>query len=177
MSKNSKKVVIIGGGFGGCAAAKSLAKRGFEVLIIDKHNHHVFQPLLYQVATNLLSPSQIAYPIRAMFKQYKNVRVLIGYVASIDRDKQTISLRKSNQVFSYDYLIVAAGARHSYFGNTHWENFAWGLKTTRDALRIRERILYSFEKAERTRFEEKRRRGCSERHGNGCHQRRSSSWR
>ena len=153
-----KEIVIIGGGFAGIAAAKSLLKENVSITLIDKRNHHVFQPLLYQVATALLSPAQIAYPIRAIFKGKKNIRVLIGHVNKIDRAKKEIHLNKSKQTFHYDYLIVAAGARHSYFGNDQWEEHAWGLKTTKDALLIRERLLYSFEKAERTRFEDKKKR-------------------
>ncbi len=159
MSKlNGKKVLIIGGGFAGCSTAKKLAKHGFEVTLFDKRNHHVFQPLLYQVATAMLSPAQIAYPIRSMFRHLKNVRVLIGNITRINKDKKCVQPKRSNQEFYYDYLILAAGARHSYFGNPEWEKYAWGLKTTRDALKIRERMLYSFEKAERTRFEEKRKK-------------------
>lgn len=155
---NNKKVVIVGGGFGGCSAAKILARHGFDVTLFDKRNHHVFQPLLYQVATAMLSPSQVAFPIRAMFRSFKNVRVLIGNVNRINKAKKIVQLKRSNQEFEYDYLIVAAGARHAYFGRPEWEEFAWGLKTTKDALRIRERMFYSFEKAERTRFEAKRKR-------------------
>tara|TARA_B100000427_G_scaffold325713_1_gene333032 strand:- start:92 stop:1363 length:1272 start_codon:yes stop_codon:yes gene_type:complete len=151
-----KKVIIVGGGFGGCAVAKKLAKNGFDVILFDKRNHHVFQPLLYQVATAMLSPAQIAYPIRSMFRKTKNIRVLIGNVTNINKKERYISLKRSKQKFEYDYLIIAAGARHSYFGNPEWEKLAWGLKTTKDALKIRERMLYSFEKAERTRYKDKR---------------------
>ncbi|MBT5954122.1 NAD(P)/FAD-dependent oxidoreductase [bacterium] len=159
MNKNKKKkVIIIGAGFGGCIAAKKLANAGFDVTIFDKRNHHIFQPLLYQVATAMLSPAQIAYPIRSMFKNYKNVRVILANITEIDKEKKTVKPKRSNQQFSYDYLIVASGARHSYFGHPEWEKYAWGLKTTRDALKIRERMLYSFEKAERTRFEDKQAR-------------------
>ncbi len=154
----NKKIIIIGGGFGGATAAKSLAKYGFEITLFDKRNHHVFQPLLYQVATAMLSPAQIAYPIRAMFRNLKNVRVLIGNITEINREKKYVKAKRSNQKFDYDYLIIAAGARHAYFGNPEWEQYAWGLKTIKDALKIRERMLYSFEKAERTRFDEKRKR-------------------
>ena len=156
--KKSKRIIVVGAGFAGCMAAKSLAKQGFEVLIFDKRNHHVFQPLLYQVATSMLSPAQISHPIRAMFRKYKNVRVLIGNIQDIDKEKKVIRAKRSNQAFSYDYLIMAVGARHAYFGHPEWEKYAWGLKTNKDALKIRERMLYSFEKAERTRFEKKRQR-------------------
>ena len=158
MTSSTKKVIVIGAGFGGCAAAQELAKCGFDVTLFDKRNHHLFQPLLYQVATALLSPAQIAYPIRAMFKKQKNVRVLIGNITRVDLAKRTVQSKRSNQEFHYDYLIIAAGARHAYFGHQKWEKYAWGLKTTRDALQIRERMIYSFEKAERTRSEAKRRK-------------------
>ena len=102
MRKN-KHIIIIGGGFGGAATAKKLAKHGFEVTLFDKRNHFVFQPLLYQVATSMLSPAQIAYPIRAMFKKQKNVRVLIGNVVSVDKEKKTVSIKRSSQTFTYDY--------------------------------------------------------------------------
>ena len=153
-----KKVIIIGGGFGGCNAARHLAKKGVDVTLFDKRNHHVFQPLLYQVATAMLSPAQIAYPIRSMFRKSKNIRTLIGNITRINTEKKVVQPKRSNQEFHYDYLIIAAGARHSYFGKPEWEEHAWGLKTIRDALKIRERMLYSFEKAERTRYEDKRKR-------------------
>tara|TARA_Y100001970_G_scaffold135595_1_gene166941 strand:- start:2624 stop:3895 length:1272 start_codon:yes stop_codon:yes gene_type:complete len=156
--KVKKKIVIIGGGFGGCMAAKYLAKQDFEIILFDKRNHHVFQPLLYQVATAMLSPAQIAYPIRSMFRKLNNVRVLIGNVNDVNVKKKYITLKRSSQKFKYDYLIIAAGARHSYFGKPEWEKLAWGLKTTKDALKIRERMLYSFEKAERTRYQSKRKK-------------------
>lgn len=160
MENQRKKIIIIGGGFGGSSAIHHLAtsRPDLDILLLDKKNHFVFQPLLYQVATAQLSPSQISYPFRTIFKKYKNVRVLIGNVSHIDKEKKYVSLTKSNQTFSYDYLIVSTGARHSYFGRPEWETYAWGLKTNFDAIQIRERMLYSFEKAERTRFEEKRRR-------------------
>jgi NADH dehydrogenase len=154
----AKRVIVVGGGFGGLAVAKDLAKHGFHVTLIDKRNHHVFQPLLYQVATATLSPAQVAYPLRSVFRKYHNVTVLLGNVCTIDRAKKEVFIKGSQQTFGYDYLIVAAGARHSYFGHPEWEEVAFGLKTTRDALHIRERLLYSFEKAERTRYSEKRRR-------------------
>ncbi len=144
-----KKVVIIGGGFGGVAAAKQLSDLpNVKVVLLDKRNHHLFQPLLYQVATAALSPSDIAYPLRSIFSKSSNIRVVMGNVCDIDRSAKEVILEDGGK-FSYDYLIVAVGARHSYFGHPEWEEHAFGLKTLNDALRIREKILLSFEKAER----------------------------
>ncbi len=156
--QNQQRVLIIGGGFGGCVIAKSLAACNLSITLIDRCNHHLFQPLLYQVATAMLSPAQIAYPIRGLFRGKKNITVLIGNVIDIDRDKKEVIVKNSNQTFPYDYLIIATGARHSYFGKPEWEEHAWGLKTMKDAIKIRERLLYSLEKAERTRFQEKQNR-------------------
>jgi len=142
------KVVIIGGGFGGLNAAKTLKNASVDILLLDKTNHHLFQPLLYQVATAALSPGEIAYPIREIFRKQKNTMVIMGEAASIDKDKKSVIL-SNGDVVNYDYLILAVGAKHSYFGNDAWEAFAPGLKTIGDALSIRERILTSFEKAER----------------------------
>ena len=142
------KIVVIGGGFAGLNFVKHVAKKNDEILLIDKTNHHLFQPLLYQVATAVLSPADIAVPIRDVFRNYKNVKVLMGDVRTIDKLNQKIVL-KSKKVFEYDYLVIATGARHSYFGNDNWESHAGGLKTVQDALKIRENILVSFEKAER----------------------------
>ncbi len=144
----STKVVILGGGFAGLNAAKALGGSSFDVWLIDKTNHHLFQPLLYQVASAALSPGDIAVPIREILSPYKNITVLMGEVTQIDKKNQQVILRNGDQV-SYDYLIVGLGARHCYFGNDQWEPFAPGLKTLSDALKIRERILMSFEKAER----------------------------
>ena len=142
------KIVVIGGGFAGLNFVKHVAGKNDEILLIDKTNHHLFQPLLYQVATAVLSPADIAVPIRDVFRNYKNVKVLMGDVRNIDKTNQKIIL-KSKKVFEYDYLIIASGARHSYFGNDNWESHAGGLKTVQDALKIRQNILISFEKAER----------------------------
>jgi NADH:ubiquinone reductase (H+-translocating) len=142
-----KKVVIIGAGFGGLTAAKILAKYDFDITIIDKTNHHVFQPLLYQVATTALSPADIATPIRSVFSGNKNVKVLLGEVHSINRETRKVLFNGSE--IDFDYLIVATGSRHSYFGNNEWEKFAPGLKTMNDALKIREKILLSLEAAEK----------------------------
>jgi hypothetical protein len=144
----STKVVILGGGFAGINAAKALGNANFDVWIIDKTNHHLFQPLLYQVASAALSPGDIAIPIREILSPYKNVTVIMGEVIQIDKEDHQVVLRNGDRI-GYEYLIVALGARHSYFGNDQWEAFAPGLKTLVDALKIRERILVSFEKAER----------------------------
>lgn len=147
MKKEKPKVIIIGGGFGGLAAAKKLKNKQVDVLLIDKTNHHLFQPLLYQVATAGLSPAYIAFPLRSIFRKSKNVRVILGEVKRIDRKEKKIFLNGEN--YSYDFLIIAVGARHHYFGKDEWEKYAPGLKTLRDAIDIRERILLAFEKAEK----------------------------
>ncbi len=142
------KVVILGGGFAGLNAAKTLGNTKLDVWLIDKTNHHLFQPLLYQVASAALSPGDIAVPIREILSPYENITVLMGDVVAIDKTKKEIVLKDGDRV-GYEYLIIALGARHSYFGRDDWEAFAPGLKTLGDALKIRERILVSFEKAER----------------------------
>ena len=142
------RVVIIGSGFGGLEAAKCLADEEVDILLIDRLNHHVFQPLLYQVATGALSAADIAVPIREIFKNQKNIECRMATVTSIRKEQKFIVLA-DGETLSYDYLIVAPGARHSYFGHQEWEKFAPGLKTLQDALSIRERIVVSFEKAER----------------------------
>lgn len=142
------KVVILGGGFGGLNAAKTLGNTKFDVWLIDKTNHHLFQPLLYQVASAALSPADIAKPIREVLAQYDNITVLMGDVVTIDKEERAVILKNGERV-GYEYLIIALGARHSYFGNDNWEVFAPGLKTLSDALKVRERILTSFERAER----------------------------
>lgn len=142
------KVVIIGGGFGGLQAAKDLGNEALHVTLIDRKNHHTFQPLLYQVATAVLSPGEIASPIRRILHKYKNVEVVLGEAVSFDVAKRVVKLYDGSEV-PFDYLIVAAGARHSYFGHDEWEDSAPGLKTVEDALEIRRRVLLAFELAER----------------------------
>lgn len=142
------RVVIIGGGFGGLNCAQALSKANLDILLIDKKNHHLFQPLLYQVASAALSPADIATPLREIFANQKNTTVIMGTVESIDKKNRELILVNGDHI-PYDYLVVATGARHSYFGNDQWEPLAPGLKTITDALKIRERILISFEKAER----------------------------
>ena len=141
-------VVIIGGGFGGLYAAKRLAGKDVRVTVIDRRNHHVFQPLLYQVATAGLSPGDIASPIRWILRRQKNVEVLLETVERIDPARRAIVFRGGAET-TYDYLIVAAGATHAYFGHDDWRPHAPGLKTLEDALDIRSRVLGAFEAAER----------------------------
>jgi NADH dehydrogenase len=141
------RIVIVGGGFGGLYAARALGNAVVDVTVVDRTNHHVFQPLLYQVATASLSPSQIAYPIRSVLRHQRNTRVLLAEVTAVDVASRTVLLRDGE--LSYDYLILAAGARHSYFDHPEWEPVAPGLKTLDDALDMRGRILLAFERAER----------------------------
>ena len=148
------KVVIIGGGFGGLYTAKTLAKANVSITLIDQRNFHLFQPLLYQVATGTLSPADISSPLRAVFRRSKNTRVLLGKVSDIDPKKQEVIL--DDQVVPYDTLVVATGANHSYFGKDEWKAFAPGLKTVEDAIEIRRRIFTAFEAAERETDPEKR---------------------
>lgn len=140
-------VLIVGGGFVGISVAKKLAGTSFNVTIVDKTNHHLFQPLLYQVATAALSPGDIAVPIRAIFSKQKNVQVILGEVTAVDKTDNLVHLKNGSQL-PFDYLILAPGAQYNYFGNEDWEPHAPGLKSLSDALEIRERILLSLEKAE-----------------------------
>lgn len=142
------KVVVVGAGFGGLMAAKALASAPVELLVLDKTNHHLFQPLLYQVATAGLSPGQIAQPIRAILRGAENALVILAEAQRVDLEARKVIAREGE--YAYDFLILAAGARHSYFGHDDWERFAPGLKTIDDALEIRRRILLAFEVAERS---------------------------
>jgi NADH dehydrogenase len=142
------RVVIIGGGFAGLNAAKELADAPVRVTLIDRRNHHLFAPLLYQVATAQLSPADIAQPIRGILRRQKNLSVLLGDVAAVEAEAKRVRLTTGSFV-EYDYLILAAGATHSYFGNDQWAPLAPGLKAIEDALTIRRRILLAFEDAER----------------------------
>jgi NADH:ubiquinone reductase (H+-translocating) len=150
-SGTKPKVVIIGGGFGGLYAAKALANQVVEVILIDRTNHHLFQPLLYQVATAGLSPGDIAQPIRHILRDAKNISVIMAGVEGIDPVAKVV--RTTTRDYPYDFLIVATGARHSYFGHDDWEMFAPGLKSLPDALELRRRILLAFETAETARDE------------------------
>jgi NADH dehydrogenase len=141
------RVVIIGGGFAGLEAARQLAAARAHVTLIDKKNHHCFQPLLYQVATASLASPDVAWPIRSILATQANVDVLMNEVTGIDRSQRVVSCR-DGQHFPFDYLVIATGATHSYFGHPDWEQFAPGLKTIEDATQIRSRILSAFEQAE-----------------------------
>ncbi|MUG98045.1 NAD(P)-binding protein [Scytonema sp. UIC 10036] len=149
------EVVIIGGGFGGLYTAKHLAKANVNVTLIDKRNFHLFQPLLYQVATGTLSPADISSPLRAVFSKSKNTQVLLGEVNDIDPKAQQVIM--GDKVVPYDTLIVATGANHSYFGQDNWKELAPGLKTVEDAIEMRRRIFSAFELAEKETDPEKRR--------------------
>src|ERR1700752_1935507 len=146
-SKSTPRVVVVGAGFGGLNAARSLAPEEVQITIVDRKNHHTFQPLLYQVATAGLSPGEIAAPIRAVFRSHPNVISLLEEVQGFDLDRHIVHTAEPD--LSYDYLVVAAGATHAYFGHDEWEPFAPGLKTIEDALEIRRRVLLTFELAER----------------------------
>jgi NADH dehydrogenase len=149
-------VVIIGAGFGGLAAAQGLKRAPVKITLIDQRNHHLFQPLLYQVATASLATSEIAWPIRHVLRKRKEITTLLGEVSGVDTQHRTVSLSDGGSV-AYDTLILATGARHAYFGHDEWEPFAPGLKTLEDATAIRRRILLSFERAERETDDERRR--------------------
>jgi NADH dehydrogenase len=151
-----KRIVIIGGGFGGLSAAQSLSRADADVILIDRRNHHLFQPLLYQVATATLSPSEIAWPIRHILRKQDNARVLMATVVGVDKDEKAVLFEDGTRQH-YDYLILATGAQHAYFGNDAWEAHAPGLKTLEDATAIRRKLLLAFEAAEREPDDEKRR--------------------
>lgn len=145
--KKQRHIVIVGGGFGGISAARELRKSDAKITLIDKSNHHLFQPLLYQVATAALSPGDIAAPIRAIVGKYSNVSVLLGEVEKVHTDHKSLILADGRSI-TYDELILAPGSGYNYFGNDSWEEHAPGLKSIGDALRVRERILLSLEEAE-----------------------------
>lgn len=146
---SAPSVLIIGAGFAGLNAAKRLRNASVEITIVDRRNFHLFQPLLYQVAAAALNPSDIAYPIRSIFRRQKNVRgVLLAEVVDVDTTGRVVTLDDGSEL-SYDYLIVATGATHSYFGHDEWSSLAPGLKTLEDAVRMRQRVLAAFETAER----------------------------
>jgi NADH dehydrogenase len=146
MAQGAPRVVIVGAGFGGLEAAKALARAPVEVLVIDRHNHHTFQPLLYQVATAALSPADVAWPIRHILRSQRNATVLMEEVVAVDAERKCV--RTNVGEIAYDYLIVSTGAMHSYFGHDDWAPYAPGLKRIEDGTRIRRSILIAFERAE-----------------------------
>ncbi|MEB3216340.1 MAG: NAD(P)/FAD-dependent oxidoreductase [Nostocales cyanobacterium 94392] len=154
-TKPPHQVVIIGGGFGGLYTAKALNSKDINVTLIDKRNFHLFQPLLYQVATGTLSPADISSPLRSILSKSKNTKVLLGEVTDIDPQTQNVVMR--GEKIPYDSLVIATGAKHSYFGKDEWEEFAPGLKTVEDAIEMRRRIFTAFEAAEQETDEDKRR--------------------
>ena len=151
--KSNPRVVIVGAGFGGLVAARTVARYPVRITLIDRQNFHTFQPLLYQVATAGLSPGEIAAPIRWIMRSRRNVEVLMSEVQDFDLTRRVVKLPDAE--IPYDYLIVASGASHAYFGHDEWEPFAPGLKTIQDALEIRRRVLLAFELAERQASSEK----------------------
>ena len=157
MEGRPHRVVIVGGGFGGLNAAQRLAGDDrVDVTLVDRHNYHLFQPLLYQVATGALAPGEIAQPLRSIFRKHRNVTVLLGEAVAVDPAKREIELSDGGPI-SYDTLVVASGAHHSYFGHDAWAEYAPGLKSIDDATEIRRRILIAFEAAEREHSPERRR--------------------
>src|SRR4051812_4646113 len=142
------RIVVIGGGFAGLRVAKGLSGRGAAITLVDRHNYHVFQPLLYQVATAVLSPGDIAAPLRRILRRHRDVATVLGDAQRIDTTARTVTL-DHGAVLPYDYLVVATGATHAYFGHDEWRSAAPGLKTLDDALDIRRRVLLAFERAER----------------------------
>src|SRR5258708_7655654 len=145
------KIIIVGGGFGGLAAAKALRNTPAQILLIDRSNHHLFQPLLYQVATSVLTPGQIGSPIRGILRNQMNTTVVLGEVTGLDKAQRCAIVRDADRQdvrLPYDYLILATGATHSYFGHKEFEKFAPGLKSLADAVAIRNRVLRTFEDAE-----------------------------
>ena len=151
MGASTPRVVIVGGGFGGLATAKALKNTPAQVILIDRTNHHLFQPLLYQVATSVLGPGQIGSPIRNILRKQQNTTVILGEVTGVDKDKKCVLVSSVDRVdvpITYDFLVVATGVTHSYFGHNEFEKFAPGLKSLADAVAIRNKILQAFEQAE-----------------------------
>lgn len=147
-AQTAPHAIIVGGGFGGLEAAKRLGNKPVRVTVVDRTNYHLFQPLLYQVATAALSPADIAAPIRAILEKFKNIDIMLGEVQSVDVEARIV--HTTERALSYDYLILATGSRHSYFGHNEWEKLAPGLKSLEDAIEIRRRILMAFEFADKS---------------------------
>ena len=156
MPQSNARIVIIGAGFGGLEAAKALKRAAADVTVIDRQNHHCFQPLLYQVATAALSPAEIAWPIRHILRPQRNATVLMEEVRGVDTERKCVQTQFGD--VAYDYLVIATGAMHSYFGNDAWSDYAPGLKRIEDATRIRRSILIAFERAEVIQDQEEQRR-------------------
>src|SRR5580700_3661047 len=151
MGEQIPRVVIVGGGFGGLAAAKALKDAAARVILIDRTNHHLFQPLLYQVATSVLTPGQIGSPIRGIIGKHRNTTVIMGEVTGVDKDIKCVLVNSSDRTdvpIAYDFLVLATGVTHSYFGHNEFEAFAPGLKSLADAEAARNKILQTFELAE-----------------------------
>jgi NADH dehydrogenase len=160
-SKPNPRVVIVGAGFGGLTAARRIARLPVQVTVVDRRNHHIFQPLLYQVATAGLSPGEITAPIRWILKGDSNVEVLLEEVVDFNLQQKKVITRSTkskskDQQLDYDFLIIASGATHAYFGHDEWEPFAPGLKTIEDALQIRRRVLLAFQLPERKQADRKK---------------------
>jgi NADH dehydrogenase FAD-containing subunit len=151
MSNAIPRVVIVGGGFGGLAAAKALGKAPARITVIDRNNHHLFQPLLYQVATAVLAPGQIGWPIRTLLREQTNTTVILGEVTCVDTAQRSVLVNSADRQqvrVDYDFLILATGASHNYFGHDEFAQFAPGLKNLADAVAVRNKILHAFEQAE-----------------------------
>jgi len=157
VSASRAHVVIVGGGFAGLSAARAMARAPVRITLIERHNYHLFQPLLYQVATSALTPAEIASPVRGILRDQKNATVYMDTVVDVDKTQRRVRTQ-SGRDFAYDYLILATGARHSYFGNDQWAAHAPGLKTLDDAMEVRQRILIAFERAEMETIDRERRR-------------------
>src|SRR5215471_4900662 len=145
------RIVIVGGGFGGLAAAKALKNVPAEIILIDRTNHHLFQPVLYKVATSVLSPNQIGFPIRGILRNQKNTTVILGEVTGVDKENKRVFVSDADRLevpLTYDYLVLATGASHSYFGRNEFEKFAPGMKSLADAVATRNKVLQAFELAE-----------------------------
>ena len=151
MRENAPRIVIVGGGFGGLATAKALKNTPAEIVLIDRTNHHLFQPLLYQVATSELTPAQIGSPIRNILRKYENTTVILGEVTGVDKDKKCVLVSSADRTavpLTYDFLVLATGVTHSYFGHDEFKKFAPGLKNLADAVAVRNKVLQAFEQAE-----------------------------